>query len=97
MEGCGPLELDGGQRDVGRGRHHGAAARLQGDGHELLVVAGGTDVDSLLPCLRVDRCLKLFVLLFQSLHELSRLLLVEDYWTLHRGRGVCGIHPAVKF
>ena len=91
------MQLDGGQGDVGGGRHHGAAARLQGDGHELLVVTGGADVDPLLSCLRVDRCLKLFVLLFQSLHELSRLLLVEDYWTLHWGGWVPGIHRAVKF
>ena len=79
------MQLDRGQRDIGGGRHHGAAAGLQGDGHELLVVAGGADVDPLLPCLRVNRCLKLFVLLFQSLHELSRLLLVKDYRTLHGG------------
>lgn len=87
LESRGPLQLDGGQGDVGGGLcHHGAAAGLQGDRHKLLLSApggGGADVDPLLSCLRVDRCLKLFV--FQSLDKLSRLLLVEDNRTLNWG------------
>ena len=97
------MQLDGGQGDVGGGRHHGhgaGGAGLQGDRHQLLLPApgcGGADVDPLLPCLRIYCCLELFVLLFQSLHELSGLLLVEDYWPLHRSCCIPGIHLAVKF
>ena len=72
------MQLDGGQGDVGRGGHHAhggaGGAGLERDGHQLLLPAaagGGADVDPLLARLRIYCCLKLFVLLFQSLHELS--------------------------